>query len=326
MLDSWSVGRTDRRSANLSSLHYSVTPSLHSWRIFIFDQMKKNDPQLRLLALVVLAGLGVLLAGLWWVQIVSARDYEANLETQSFRSVRIPSVRGKILDRNGNVLAENRPTYNVSLYLEELRGAFGQEYARLHPVRTITNSSAFLKRWLGAQAVKTQYVKLNKEEAAVLTWEARCSVASNVVAQVGQRLRAPLSLNAPAFKRHYEGSLAMPFPIATNLNQAQVGLFEEQSTSPMGVDLEVQSTRIYPYQATAAHVLGYVHRDDSSVEGEEAFFSYRLPDYKGQLGIEAGYDKELRGKAGAKSVVSRFSRRPRRRCGSSVPRPWPPPW
>ena len=45
-----------------------------------------------------------------------------------------------------------------------------------------------------------------------------------------------------------------------------------------------------------------MHFDDSSVEGEEAFFSYRLPDYRGILGIEAGYDKQLRGMAGAKSV------------------------
>ena len=86
--------------------------------MLIFDQLKKDDLQLRVIAMVVLGGLGVLLAGLWWVQVVSARDFEANLETQSFRTVRIPAVRGRILDRNGLTLAENRPTYNVSLYLE----------------------------------------------------------------------------------------------------------------------------------------------------------------------------------------------------------------
>ena len=71
----------------------------------------------------------------------------------------------------------------------------------------------------------------------------------------------------------------------------------------MGVDLEIQSTRFYPYGTTAAHVLGHLQRDDSSVEGEEAFFSYRLPDYRGIVGIEYGFDKELRGMAGAKSVL-----------------------
>src|SRR5664279_1754964 len=97
--------------------------------MLIFDQLKKDDLQLRLVAIAVLSGLGVLLAGLWWVQVVNARDYQANLETQSFRTVRIPAVRGKILDRNGLALAENRPTYNVSLYLDELRKTFDEVYS-----------------------------------------------------------------------------------------------------------------------------------------------------------------------------------------------------
>src|SRR5436190_12776203 len=92
--------------------------------MFVFDQLKRRDPQLRTIALVVLGGLTVLLGGLWWVQVVSARDYQESLETQSFRTVRIPAIRGKILDREGNVLAENRPTYSVSLYIEELSKPF----------------------------------------------------------------------------------------------------------------------------------------------------------------------------------------------------------
>ena len=36
--------------------------------MLIFDQLKKNDPSLRLLALGVFGGLAVLFIGLWWVQ------------------------------------------------------------------------------------------------------------------------------------------------------------------------------------------------------------------------------------------------------------------
>ena len=93
-------------------------------RMLIFDELKKNDPQLRLVAGVLAAGLFILLAGLWWVQVVSAREYQSHLETQSYRTVRIPAVRGKILDRDGRVLAENRPRYNLSLYLDDLRKQF----------------------------------------------------------------------------------------------------------------------------------------------------------------------------------------------------------
>src|SRR5881394_292731 len=106
------------------------TAALRHFRfMLIFDQLKKNDPQLRIIAALLLCGLGVLVAGLWWVQIVSSREYQANLEMQSFRTVRIPAVRGKILDRNGKVFAENRPTYNVSLYPEELRKPIDAAYS-----------------------------------------------------------------------------------------------------------------------------------------------------------------------------------------------------
>lgn len=49
--------------------------------MLIFDELKKNDPQLRFVAMAVAAGFFILLAGLWWVQIVSAGEYQSHLET-----------------------------------------------------------------------------------------------------------------------------------------------------------------------------------------------------------------------------------------------------
>src|ERR1017187_1375033 len=117
--------------------------------MLIFDELKKNDLQLRLVAMVLAGGLLVLLAGLWWVQIVSAREYESHLETQSYRTVRIPAVRGKILDRNGRVLAENRPQYNLGLYLDDLRRQFDAAYGA-----AIAQARAGQKQRIAAQEKK----------------------------------------------------------------------------------------------------------------------------------------------------------------------------
>jgi len=271
--------------------------------MLVFDQFKKEDPQLRLLTLLVLCGLAVLLAGLWWVQVVSARDYLDSLQTQSYRTVRMPAIRGKILDRNGTVLAENRPSYNLSLYLDEMRDAFAREYARLRPTETTTNAGPFWKRWLGLGGVHTRYVRLKKSAAEALTWQARYQAASNLVTTVTQRLGRPATLDSVAFERHYRNSLALPLPVLMDLYPTNIARFEEQCFNCKGVDLELQSRRVYPLQNTAGHVLGYLQRDDRSVEGDEASFSYWLPDYRGVLGIEAGFDHELRGTAGAKAVL-----------------------
>src|SRR5438093_8775906 len=150
--------------------------------MLIFDQLKKNDPQLRAVALLFLCGLGVLAAGLWWVQIVSAREYQAHLEKQSFRTVRIPAVRGKVLDRNGLILAENRPAYNISLYLEELRKDFDAAY-----LQDVARARGELKRQMDGQQrrlarkLKSQEKKaflLSAKEKSLLRQRARYEVAS----------------------------------------------------------------------------------------------------------------------------------------------------
>ena len=271
--------------------------------MLVFDQLKKNDAQLRLLALVIFGGGLVLVAGLWWVQVVKARDYQAYLETQSYRSVRIPAVRGKIVDRHGVALAENRANYNISLYLEELSLAFRREFTRSKPTRTVTNSLPLWKSWLGMEAVQTQRVRLNDKQMQQLARQSRYRVASGVVQQVANVMQQPLALDYTNFSRHYDARRALPYPVVKNIEPGHIARFEEQSSTPPGVDLDVQSTRVYPFGTTAAHVLGCLQFDDKSREGEEAAFSYRLPDYRGLIGIEAGFDSQLRGRAGAKSVL-----------------------
>ncbi|MCI0747814.1 MAG: hypothetical protein L0Y58_20595 [Verrucomicrobia subdivision 3 bacterium] len=270
--------------------------------MLIFDQLKKSDPQLRVVTLAVLIGMGILLAGLWFVQVISSRHYSENQKAQSFRTVRIPAIRGKILDRKGISLAENQPSYNISIYLDELRQLFQQEYARIRPRRVVTNSLPFWKRWMGATPVKTELVKLKPAQVRELSWQARYRVVSNIVQGLARSLGQPMELAYTNFLRHYTNQLALPLPVLVNLSDAQIARFLE-SSSPPGVALEIQPMRLYPFNTTAAHVIGFLKRDDSSAKDEDAFFNFRLPDYRGLVGIEGAFDQELRGKAGVKSVL-----------------------
>lgn len=270
--------------------------------MLVFDQLKKNDTQLQLLALLFCLGLGVLVAGLWWVQIVNASQHQESVETQAFRSVRIPAVRGRILDRNEVALAENRPNYNINLYLEELSPAFRKEYQRIRPRAIVTNDLPFWKDWLGFPTVTTQYLRLKPDDLTRIQRNARYHAASAVVGKIAAVLQTPLTLDYTNFYRHYDVQRALPYTVASNLPPVQVARFEERGISSLGVDLEAQPTRAYPFGPTAAHVLGYVRSDDSSALNELASFSYRMPDYRGVVGIEGGFDSQLRGVAGAKSV------------------------
>jgi penicillin-binding protein 2 len=276
--------------------------------MLFFDQLKKNDPQLRLVAILLAAGLVILLVGLWWVQVVSAHTYQSHLETQSYRTIRIPAVRGKILDRTGTViLAENWPRYNLSLNLDALSAQFGANFhhAKLQLIAARKQMMANAEKALGrslTKAERKQYA-LTTEQLEQLARQTRLQVAEAVVAQLSQRMGEPIPFDPVKFERAYSTRLAMPFPILTSLTPEQIARFEENETNFTVADLDLQSERFYPNGTMAGHILGAVKRDDSSEEGEDAFFSYRLPDYSGIEGIEAKYNDWLRGSAGTESVL-----------------------
>ena len=276
--------------------------------MLVIDELKKNDPHLRLVALLLAGGLLVLLTGLWWVQVVSAREYQAHLDTQAYRTVRVPAVRGKILDREGRVLAENHPRYNLSLYPDELRKQFriAEDQEHQHALTVQKQAIADAAKRLGHSLTKAERKKFAFTPAQIeaLNNQAHLRVAADMVARVSHSIGRPLPFDAVKFTRHYNEERAMPFPIMENLNPEQIARFEENYSGGMGVNLEPQTVRSYPNGTLASHLLGYVHRDDSSKEGEEAqAFDYYLPDYLGQVGIEAGFEVPMRGTPGEVSVL-----------------------
>ena len=117
---------------------------------------------------------------------------------------------------------------------------------------------------MGAKAVQREYVKLKREQLDALAAEARYRVASNVVANISQRLGQPLSLVRTNFERHYGARLALPFEVLANLDATNIARFEEQCDGALGVNLEVQSTRLYPHGTLAAHLLGHLQDDTDS--------------------------------------------------------------
>jgi penicillin-binding protein 2 len=92
----------------------------------------------RLYAVMACMGIGflVLTGTLFRLQVARVSQFESRQKIQSLRRVRLPGIRGKIYDRNGLCLADNRPTYSIALFPEEIRcsGAFSKTIDRAHEV------------------------------------------------------------------------------------------------------------------------------------------------------------------------------------------------
>ena len=106
---------------------------------------REHNPRLRTVGVIIASGLFVLLVALWRVQVVRGGDYGAKQENQSLRRIRVPAARGEIVDRNGVILANNRPSYDVAIYLDQL----GRVSKRTNIVRVAQATLGIMSAELG---------------------------------------------------------------------------------------------------------------------------------------------------------------------------------
>jgi penicillin-binding protein 2 len=259
--------------------------------MFVLDLFKEEGGRLHVISGVVAGGMFLLLGGLWLLQIVCAKQFETDLKKQSIRHVRTPAIRGRILDRNGVVLADEKPRYNAILYLEDLQRQFHTNYLSLSNVYIQAHPEAVNSKGKPS---------LSKGARQQLHWDADCAVVSNITWRVSSSMGEPRLLNDKAFLRHYREHPYMPFIIFPALAPKQVAILSEQWLGQPAIEMETQPVREYPSNSLAAHLLGYVrHRD--ATEGED--FSFDMPDYEGVSGVEYVYDHQLRGQPGDKSIL-----------------------
>jgi len=280
--------------------------------MLLFDALNKGERPLRLLAWGVLSGLLVLAFGLWRIQVLNGPRYKERQLVQNFRSVRVPAVRGRILDRESHVLADSRPRYRLDLYLDELAVPFATEHARLRRELALARGAqagpppGLWTRLLNRLRRTKTAPLISPDENEQLRLAARFGVVSNLMAAAGARLGTNLIRSNSdlyrQFDRHWRNQRYLPFPILENLTTEQVAIVTEQGWNYPGLEMEQAPIRTYPEGRTAAHILGHLRRDNTA-EPDEPDYNYYLPDYRGYKGLEFSFDDKLRGQAGAKSIL-----------------------
>jgi penicillin-binding protein 2 len=85
----------------------------------------RNDnrlPQARLaIASYIIVGMiGVLLLGFWKLQVIDSDKYSSMAERNRVREIPVIAPRGRMLDRDGRVLVDNRPSFSVLLLRDDM--------------------------------------------------------------------------------------------------------------------------------------------------------------------------------------------------------------
>jgi penicillin-binding protein 2 len=96
----------------------------------------------------------------------------------------------------------------------------------------------------------------------------------------------------------HRNDLLTPVTIKSDVSDAQAGYLTERADDFPGVSVPVVPLRYYPHHELAAHVLGYTGEISQQQLDTLAKQGYRSGDVIGQTGIEAQYDRYLRGSPG----------------------------
>ena len=94
--------------------------------------MNQDSPRLRLsvVGIVVFALFASLFARLWYLQVMATAEFQVEAQANRIRTVPLEAPRGRILDRNGKVLVDNRISVQVTIDRAELRELDDKERTR----------------------------------------------------------------------------------------------------------------------------------------------------------------------------------------------------
>ncbi|PYL67992.1 MAG: penicillin-binding protein 2 [Verrucomicrobia bacterium] len=235
--------------------------------------------RMQFLALLMLLGMGALGLKLWWIQVAHGAEWTAQLRGSSQATVRIPSVRGEIKDRNGVTLVQNRASYEVDFYLPEMVKGYRERFGSppLTEYRAIINGMP----------------KDQKEPDIIKI------VNDGIVPRLNE-LDLARDYNAGKLERHYRNDTEVPFSYIKDIDFPTMAKFSEHDVGLPGVDIAIKPVRSYVYGALAAHLLGYVGMPDDIDKEEARKFTFYQQDVEGKSNIEKTMDEYLRGKPGVR--------------------------
>src|SRR4029077_6312358 len=243
--------------------------------------MNRLNPRMRIqfLGLLILMGMGTLVLRLWWIQVEHGAEWTAQVRSSSQATVRIPSVRGEIRDRNGLAFVQNRASYEVDFYLPEMVRGYRERFGP--PPLT------------EYRAIISGMPKDQKEPDIIKI------VNDGIVPRLDD-LDLAQDYNAGQLQRHYRNDTEVPFTYLKDIDFPTMAKFSEHDVGLPGVDIAIKPVRSYVYGALAAHILGYVGAPDDTNKEEARKFTFYQGDVDGKSNIEKAMDDYLRGKPGVR--------------------------
>jgi len=253
------------------------------------DRRPPLTPQLALRVAVVgsfaLAMFAIIFFRLWFLQVLSGEQYVKAATVNRVRDIAIAPPRGELLDRNGNVLVDNKQAPAVQISPPDLP-------------KSPAAQRALYRRLAGVLRISTK--------------PGRCAVP--VVRQQGAKSLPGVEIRrlAPIPCDVAKQLALLPYAavtIRTDVSPYVQYYLAERANQFPGVSVAKIYLARYPFHQIAAQLLGTVGPITGTEVGGPAYRGVSQNAIIGQSGLEGYYDRYLRGAYGRERVqVDAFNR------------------
>jgi len=231
-----------------------------------------NRRRLNSFVVIVAITIIILLARLFQIQILEGDKYKTRAFDNRTREISVQTVRGKILDRNGEVLARNVASYNVTIVPGDLPDDEGAQQAIFRKLSLLID-------------MPVHQGEVNEVTARQFT---PCFNNFGIaeIAQLGGSLSS------------YD-----PIKVKCNIDEETAAIILEKSNELPGVQIEDEVIREYPTGDLTAELVGFlgpIPAVEQRYWEEMGFVTQR--DKVGYAGVETSMNQVLIGKNGTREV------------------------
>jgi penicillin-binding protein 2 len=238
--------------------------------------------RIAILGVVAFALFAIIFFRLWYLQVLSGDQYLRQAQNNRLRLVRDPAPRGRIVDRNGAPLVENRQSTVIQITPRSLP-AEERTQAALWGQQTglrLARPKAQRGPAVPVPDIPTPDLAVRLRRLARVLGVRSQRLQAQIVQQLAQLPYAPVRVKtaAPASMRNY---------------------IEERREQFPGVEVKPVWVRRYRYKKVGAQLVGTVSEVSPGELKSEHFRGVTAGTIVGQEGLEYHYDQFLRGTDGA---------------------------
>ena len=252
----------------------------------------------------------ILIVQLFNLQIVHGAKYREESNTRLTRESVLEADRGEILDRSGNVLVSSSQKFNLELYKSKIdTNALNESILKIIQVLEKYEVS-----YVDSFPININPFEYTISDTNLLNWKKNNGIDENATAEEAfykfknkykienedvTEVRKIIAIRYAIVKEGYSSTKSLT--IAKDIPREAIAEFSERGDEFPGINITVQPVRIYKEGTLASHILGYASKISDS-EYQEKKDTYNQNDIIGKTGIEALFEKYLKGKNGTKQI------------------------